>query len=361
MRYDGTRTFVYVWLRMGEIMIYSVKDHVDPIDVRRLRLLDPALVGHTIISCGLTNTTLNFTAIGFPVLYRGEAHYKIVEALGVPKGQSLTRTSASIILLSDGNEGDFLSAESPRRRINEGASIESAHAVALSSRTPFDELSNETDRLLIPEWQDPEILGHAVLTLFDRADPPYIKGVESVLSPRRPGRRSALHRAALDGLTDELPPVGRRTRRNLDPKDTWGATPLMLAATSGYPRFVERLLELGADHSLSDNNGRSALHHAAESARNEVVGALIDGGADIHCADDIGDTPLHLAAARGHESTVRLLPGLGLQPPTPQTRLSHRRPFTRRSGETTPTWSRSWRTRAPTWTLPMSMIALPCT
>ena len=108
-------------------------------------------------------------------------------------------------------------------------------------------------------------------------------------------------------VIDELPPVGRRTRRNLDPKDTWGATPLMLAATSGYPRFVERLLDLGADHGLSDNSGRSALHHAAESVRNEVVGALIDGGAGIHCGDDIGDTPLHMAAARGHESTVRQL------------------------------------------------------
>lgn len=123
-------------------------------------------------------------------------------------------------------------------------------------------------------------------------------------------------------VIDELPPAGSRTRRNLDPKDTSGATPLMLASTSGYPRFVERLLELGADHSLSDNSGRSALHLAAESARNEVVRVLIDGGADIHCTDDIGDTPLHLATTRGHESTVRLLLESGSDPNTADSAFS---------------------------------------
>ena len=313
MRYDGTQVFVDVWLRMGEMTICSQKDYSEPIDARKLRLLDPAIVGKTITSFRPGNAGLSFTNIvSQPRYSRGNAREKVAEAVGVPKRQSLTRTTAQMLLISDGNEGWFLAAQSPMRHVNEGSVIE--HAVALSSRPPFDELSNETDWMLIPEWQDPEILGHAVLTLFGRADPPYIKGVASVLSPRKPGRRSALHKAALDGLLDELPPIGRRTRRNLDPKDTWGATPLMLAAANGHTLFVERLLGLGADHERSDNNGRSALHCAAESARNECAGVLIDAGADIHCTDDIGDTPLHLAATRGDESTVRLLLESGSDP-----------------------------------------------
>ena len=131
-----------------------------------------------------------------------------------------------------------------------------------------------------------------------------------------PKRRTDLHNGALSDWDEPLAWEERptRRRRTIDPVDTAGATPLMLAAASGYPWFVKRLLKLGADHRRSDNNGRAALHYATESARNECAGALIDAGADVHCVDSIGDTPLHLAAARGHGSTVRLLLESGADP-----------------------------------------------
>jgi len=50
---------------------------------------------------------------------------------------------------------------------------------------------------------------------------------------------------------------------NLDQQDKAGRTPLMLAAKMGYPKAVRDLLTLGADPTLRNSSGNSALKLAA--------------------------------------------------------------------------------------------------
>merc|ERR1711991_15071 len=86
-----------------------------------------------------------------------------------------------------------------------------------------------------------------------------------------------------------------------------GQTRLMLAASGGDADAVASLLKAGADPTLTDGHGKSALHLALEAS--EACAQLLlddartpaDGPADL-----FGRVPLHVAAARGS----RLLPNL---------------------------------------------------
>eukprot|EP00931_Biecheleriopsis_adriatica_P123359 TRINITY_DN98395_c0_g1_i1.p1 TRINITY_DN98395_c0_g1~~TRINITY_DN98395_c0_g1_i1.p1 ORF type:complete len:316 (-),score=86.29 TRINITY_DN98395_c0_g1_i1:50-970(-) len=73
--------------------------------------------------------------------------------------------------------------------------------------------------------------------------------------------QSAMHLAAFNGnyeavvyLTDH-----EYTRDLVDMKDGRGCTALHLAAARGYQRSVSRLMDVGADPKLKNNNGKTAL------------------------------------------------------------------------------------------------------
>lgn len=61
---------------------------------------------------------------------------------------------------------------------------------------------------------------------------------------------------------------------NARDKDDWSA--LAIAANNNYPQIVMELLRAGADPSLKDNEGRTALERAVETGRLEIV-ALLGG------------------------------------------------------------------------------------
>ena len=100
-----------------------------------------------------------------------------------------------------------------------------------------------------------------VLKLFEK------QGV-NLFSPG-PGGRSLLHVAIDDTETwakdeDRTATIQWLLSRNLDPDvpDESGKTPMMAAAYRGYVGIVRLFLEKGADISLKDQKGRSALCHS---------------------------------------------------------------------------------------------------
>ena len=66
------------------------------------------------------------------------------------------------------------------------------------------------------------------------------------------------------------------------------------------------MLQLGAQHTSLDYEGRTPLHWAAAEDAAWCVTLLLQDAA-VDALDANKSTPLHVAAARGHEEAVRLL------------------------------------------------------
>ncbi|CAN0317608.1 unnamed protein product, partial [Phaeothamnion confervicola] len=80
-----------------------------------------------------------------------------------------------------------------------------------------------------------------------------------------------------------------------------GWTPIFWCALTGRSKLMETLLKRGADVTMKDDYGRSALHIAAARNHLGTVATLIGGGAVVNqIAPGESSTPLHMAAERGH-------------------------------------------------------------
>ena len=90
-----------------------------------------------------------------------------------------------------------------------------------------------------------------------------------------------------------------------------GGTALMYAATRGHAGVVARLVEAGADLDLQAANGWTAVMLASAKGQREVIEQLARAGADLDRADVYGWTPLMRAAENGDAATQSLLLALG--------------------------------------------------
>jgi hypothetical protein len=111
---------------------------------------------------------------------------------------------------------------------------------------------------------------------------------------------------------------------DIEVRDSYGQTPLCLAASSGHEATVKLLLEARADIEAKDSSGRTPLSLAASSGHEATVKLLLEARADTEARvkllfearadteikevkDSSGRTPLCLAASSGHEAIVKLL------------------------------------------------------
>ena len=84
---------------------------------------------------------------------------------------------------------------------------------------------------------------------------------------------------------------------------------LVIAAFRGHTLIVKQLLEAGADHSLTDSQGFSALDLAAQQGNVECVQLLLAAGADANKRNRVGETPIVKAIVnRRTECVWALLP-----------------------------------------------------
>jgi fucose 4-O-acetylase-like acetyltransferase len=107
---------------------------------------------------------------------------------------------------------------------------------------------------------------------------------------KRPPRVS-LHAAALQGNLDVI-----RQHINagseLNKKDAYGSSPLIVAITFSKTEVARALIEAGADMQITNNEGATPLHIAAFLCRTEIVKALLDKGADKSALNKAGRTAL---------------------------------------------------------------------
>lgn len=68
---------------------------------------------------------------------------------------------------------------------------------------------------------------------------------------------------------------------NINEKDNYGKTPLMIACKSNQTEVVNYLISIEVDVNEKDNFGNTALHYAAENLNIDMVKALIKKGANL--------------------------------------------------------------------------------
>jgi ankyrin repeat protein len=88
-------------------------------------------------------------------------------------------------------------------------------------------------------------------------------------------------------------------------RDSKGWTPLHVAAYEGHGKVVDFILKKSKRHvSLTNKEGRSALHIAAMMGCKDVVNRLLQGGIDVQAKDLVGFTALDLAIEEGNWEIV---------------------------------------------------------
>ncbi len=106
-----------------------------------------------------------------------------------------------------------------------------------------------------------------------------------------PTPRVSLHAAALQGSIDVIR-QHIKAGSELNEKDVYGSTPLIIAATFDKTEVARALIEAGADMAITSNDGSTPLHIAAFLCRTEIVKALLENGADINAMNSAGRTAL---------------------------------------------------------------------
>jgi hypothetical protein len=105
----------------------------------------------------------------------------------------------------------------------------------------------------------------------------------------------SLHIAVLQGNLDAVR-QHINAGSDLNKKDTYGSTPLIIAATFGRIEIAKALIDAGADMEITNNEGSTPLHIAAFLCRTEIIEALLDKGADKNALNKAGRTALESVA-----------------------------------------------------------------
>jgi len=79
---------------------------------------------------------------------------------------------------------------------------------------------------------------------------------------------------------------------DLDVKDAYGSTALIVAATFGATDAAIALIDGGADLNTTNNEGSTPLHISAFFCHAEIVEALLAAGADVNATNNDGRTAL---------------------------------------------------------------------
>lgn len=95
---------------------------------------------------------------------------------------------------------------------------------------------------------------------------------------------------------------------NIHEKNTFGQTPLYIAASYGTVSMVKYLLKKGSDLYTKANHNQSILHIASLFGRADIVKFLFQSNRlNINVKDENGNTPLHFASCYYFEQSKELI------------------------------------------------------
>jgi ankyrin repeat protein len=101
---------------------------------------------------------------------------------------------------------------------------------------------------------------------------------------------------------------------DLNARGSDGITVLMMYIWRRREDVVEKLLHRGADVSLQEKDGDTALHAAASTGNLNMLRMLLERRANPNVKNKLGGTPLMWAAVYGYQDAVQLLLEKGADP-----------------------------------------------
>jgi len=115
--------------------------------------------------------------------------------------------------------------------------------------------------------------------------------------------------------TNDVAQVKRYTGlEDINQRDEYGNTPLLLAAYYNNNEAVLALLRAGANTECKDKRGYTALMVACFKGYTQVAKLLIEHGAVVHSVNGNNETALTFATLLGQQELVRLLLIYGADP-----------------------------------------------
>ena len=123
---------------------------------------------------------------------------------------------------------------------------------------------------------------------------------------------TALHIAVAANRYELVQLILDYQQTDINPRDQWGVSPLIVAATYGYEDIVQLLLENGADTSIHGDLGGTAILRAVDEGNIAIVKMMLRYSVDFRQVDDLGRTILHGASINGHCDIIQLLVKAGL-------------------------------------------------
>lgn len=124
---------------------------------------------------------------------------------------------------------------------------------------------------------------------------------------------SPLHIAALVGSLDLVKRL-LDAGAEVDITDINGSTPLLKASAQGHYYVAKYLLDHGARYDYQNRYGTSPLHMAALVGSLDLVKRLLDSGVEVDITDIHGSTPLLKASEKAHYYVTKYLLDQGADP-----------------------------------------------
>jgi ankyrin repeat protein len=135
----------------------------------------------------------------------------------------------------------------------------------------------------------------------------FLQNGADVSTPSAASGSTALHHAAMGGLTDNCRLLLASADSSVHARDVKGHTPLMDAGVCGSVDTVELLRHPGADVNTVDNSNKTPLIVACAHKRTDVAAFLIEAGAEINAVGYRGQNALMVAARSNSTALVQLL------------------------------------------------------
>ncbi len=162
---------------------------------------------------------------------------------------------------------------------------------------PIEESVQTTSEREIQETANGKILEEDLERVFGSSsgeDVEFLTNVKKIVS----------HDGELKDLEDFL----KTSNWNINAKDSFGDTALIIAIQNREDELMKCLIENGADVNLPNDSGNTPLNIAVEKNRVDIVDYLLQNGARINFADLVyGDTPLIMSVRGGFENMIAYL------------------------------------------------------